>query len=284
MSELDSLELANRLQRCMDDLPPLSPTISKVLQVVRRQEASPGDLVQVIKLDPVLTARVLRLINSPFFGMENVTSVSRAVVMLGFNTVKNLVLSSALAGILPQEERDASDEPWNHALAVGVSARALTRVMGMPRDEQEAAFIGGLMHDLGKILTTRFFAHEMQQCRVLQETGLSELDAEMQVLGTTHDVIGGMLARKWQFPSVLITSVEMHHNPPLEGPGWRESCITSLANGMYYHLGMGSGQDGASAMYLPTLWRVLGISEYDCSKALECIPEEIEAARIFLDR
>lgn len=276
-----------RIQRHLEDLPALSPTVTKVLQIVNNPDASANDLIQVIKLDPVLTAQVLRLINSPFFGMSNVSSVGRALVAVGFNTVKNLVLSSALAGIMAPGADQEAELLWSHSLAVGVSARCLARAMNLPREEQEAAFIAGLMHDLGKILLQKHFKVELAQIRRLEAQGVAEIDAERTVLGVTHEAIGGMLGRKWKFPPGLVYGVEFHHSPVWQGTGAVESCLTCLSNAMYYRLGFGSdagNRDHAEIVIPPGLWRVLGLNEAQVRSILAQVPEEVDAARQFLGR
>lgn len=284
MADSDLQTLSHRIQRSLDDLPPLSPTVAKVLQLVGSPDASANELIQVIKMDPVLTAKVLRLINSPWFGLENVTSVARALVVLGFNTVKNLALSSALSGLLTQGADDAGNELWTHSLGVGVAARAIARAMGIPREDQEAAFIGGLMHDLGRVLITKYFQPEMKRSLALQASGLAELEAEEQVFGTTHEVIGGMLGRKWQFPASLLVSVEYHHRPILKGLGARESSLTCLANGMYYRKGLGSIPKHEIPPLPPAIWTVLNLTQEQIDEAMEQVPEELESAKLFLGR
>lgn len=278
-------ERFERIQKHLEDLPALSPTVTKVLQIVNNPDASANDLIQVIKLDPVLTAKVLRLINSPFFGMSNVTSIGRALVAVGFNTVKNLVLSSALAGILAQSGDQEAERLWSHSLAVGVSARCLARALKLPREEHEAAFIAGLMHDLGKILLLKHFKSDLEPISQLQKQGKSEIEAERLVLGTTHEAVGGMLGRKWQFPPNLIAGVEFHHTPLLKGDGALQSCLTCLANAMYYRMGFGGDElDHELPVIPPELWKVLAITEEEARAALEQVPEEVEAARQFLGR
>lgn len=273
------------IHRHLDDLPPLSPTVTKVLQIVNNPDASANDLIQVIKLDPVLTAKVLRLINSPFFGMSNVTSVGRALVAVGFNTVKNLVLSSALAGILAQGSDPEAERLWTHSLSVGVSARCLARAIGLVREEQEAAFITGLMHDLGKILLNKHFKPELVQVRALIQNGKSEVQAELEVLGMTHEAVGGMLGRKWQFPPGLVAGVEFHHHPILSGVGARESCLTYLANVMNYELGFeGVDPQNRHISPDPRVFAFLHLTHEAAISALASVAEELDNARQFLGR
>lgn len=277
-----------RILRHLDDLPALSPTVTKVLQIVNNPDASANDLIQVIKLDPVLTAKVLRLINSPFFGMSNVSSIGRALVAVGFNTVKNLVLSSALAGILSHAHDPEAERLWSHSLAVGVAARCLARAMKLGRDEQESIFIAGLMHDLGKILLLKHFKPELLQVMALEQQGMREIDAEIMVLGISHEQVGGLLGRRWQFPALLVAGVEAHHVPRLTGEGARESCLVSLANQMYYELGFEAQHTTLSEALLKppplpaALWKVLGLTEAQAREALVQVPEEVESARQFL--
>ncbi len=271
-----------RIQRCMDDLPPLSPTVTKVLLYANASSARADELVRLIKLDPVLTARVLKLINSPFYGMNNVTSVARALVMLGFNTVKNLVLSSALVGFFAEDERSGR-ELSVHSIYVAVAARALARRARLPREIQEASFTGGLTHDLGHIVVSRFFPKELEDCRMQEAQGIPQLEAEMRIFGMTHEFIGGQLGRRWQLPSIILAAVESHHMPRLIGEGAEVSCLTHIANVMYYSSGLGI-RCGASIPELSgEALELLGLTDSDVDAALLGIPDEVEMARVFLE-
>src|SRR5210317_2212987 len=143
-----------RIQAYIARIPSLSTTVIKVLETCNDPRASANDLHRIISLDPVLTGRVLRLINSAYYSLGvPITSLTRAVVMLGLNTVKNLALSFAILENLRSNGSFSvfsPDEFWTHSLCVGVIAKSLAAVKGNTPQGLEAFFVAGLLHDLGK--------------------------------------------------------------------------------------------------------------------------------------
>ena len=136
-------------------MPSLSTTVGKVLEICSRPDTAPNDLNKVISLDPVLTGQVLKLINSAYYSLMNkVTSLTRAIIMLGLNTVKNLALSTAIIRCVGQAKKSKSlpiKDFWAHSISVGVMAKLLAAEQGIPLVEREEYFVAGLLHDLGKV-------------------------------------------------------------------------------------------------------------------------------------
>ncbi len=135
------------IQQYIDRMPSLSTTVTKVLQVCNTPNTSANDLNKVILLDPVLTGQVLKLINSAYYSLPNqITSLARAIIMLGLNTVKNLALSTAVIGTLGKKDSFKSlsmDSYWTHSLCVGVTSKALAVQLGVPVAEREEYFVAG---------------------------------------------------------------------------------------------------------------------------------------------
>ena len=145
----------DKIRVFVDKMPSLSTTVGKVLEICSRPDTAPNDLNKVISLDPVLTGQVLKLINSAYYSLMNkVTSLTRAIIMLGLNTVKNLALSTAIIRCVGQAKKSKAlpiKDFWEHSIGVGVMAKLLAAERGMPLAEREEYFVAGLLHDLGKI-------------------------------------------------------------------------------------------------------------------------------------
>ena len=145
----------DKIRVFVDKMPSLSTTVGKVLEICSRTDTAPNDLNKVISLDPVLTGQVLKLINSAYYSLMNkVTSLTRAIIMLGLNTVKNLALSTAIIRCVGQAKKSKAlpiKEFWAHSIGVGVTAKLLAAERGLPLAEREEYFVAGLLHDLGKI-------------------------------------------------------------------------------------------------------------------------------------
>ena len=157
----------NRVRAAIARMPSLSTTVVKVLETCNEPLASANDLQKVISLDPVLTGRVLKLVNSAYFALgQPITSLTRAIIMLGVNTVKNLALSYT---ILKNMKGSGSfqaftvDDFWLHCLGVGVVAKSLAAIKGLLPGEQEEYFVAGLLHDLGKLPLNKQFSREYYQ-------------------------------------------------------------------------------------------------------------------------
>ena len=147
--------LSDKIKDFILKMPSLPVSAGKVLEVCKNINVNPSDLNQVISLDPVLTGKLLQLINSAYYGLgTHITSVIRAITMLGLNTVKNLVLSTAILSILPKN-KDINglnmEGFWHHSLCVGVTSKLLAEKQGIDSKYHNEYFTAGLLHDLGKI-------------------------------------------------------------------------------------------------------------------------------------
>src|SRR5512136_3225388 len=151
----DKERLLAIIQTYINKMPSLPITVAKILEVCINPKTSPSDLNQVIALDPVLMGRVMKLINSAYYSLNNqITSLVRAIIMLGINTVKNLALSTAVLGNLSSKKNFQAlniDGFWRHSLCVGVTAKLIAAKRKRDAKQLEEYFVSGLLHDIGKI-------------------------------------------------------------------------------------------------------------------------------------
>lgn len=199
-----------------EGMPSLSPVLGKINQMAREMETSPRDLVRVIMLDPTLTAQVLKLVNSSFYGLaQRVSSLAQAVVLLGMNTVKNIAVSTALLSTVYLRDRRSPIPPdafWRHCLGVAVACRMLARSRGADAETGELYFIAGLLHDIGKILFVRADAERYSRAILeSRDHGVCLWFAEMAHFGCTHMESGALLARTWNLDASLAQVIECHH-------------------------------------------------------------------------
>jgi putative nucleotidyltransferase with HDIG domain len=199
-------------------LPSLSTTAAKVLETCNNPQSSPNDLNRVIGMDPVLAGQVLRLTNSAYYSLRHpISSLTRAIIMLGINTVKNLVLSFAILERLRNRQsfRALSAEKfWAHSLSVGVIAKCIAMSRGVSISDQEEFFVCGLLHDLGKIPLNHQFPDEYFQALDLAKRSRWPLaHAESVVFGIDHGAIGRLIARKWRLSPAFIEALGCHHQP-----------------------------------------------------------------------
>ncbi len=226
-----------KLERCIENIPALSTTVCKVMEVCGRTNSSPNELHKIISLDPVLAGQVLRLVNSAYYSFANkITSLSRGIVMLGMNTVKNMALSLAVIGAVNTMKKEgglATDLFWEHSLAAAVSARLLGGELGGRSNQQlDELFLAGLLHDIGKI---PFGAEYTEVLRLAEEEQIPLLAAEQQFLGMDHQQVGALIAEKWQLDGVVCDSISSHHNvDTLRSLGERADTVAIVALGNMY--------------------------------------------------
>ncbi len=271
-------------------MPSLSTTVIKVLETCNDPRASANDLQRIISLDPVLTARVLRLINSAYYSPGvPITSLTRAIVMLGLNTVKNLALSFAILENLRSNRSFSvfsSDEFWTHSLCVGVIAKLLAAFKGDTPHRLEAYFVAGLLHDLGKIPLNRQFPEEYHRAWEAADKDQDTLrHSEMKLLGMDHCTVGCMIAKKWRLGSTLVETLSHHHNPDDSSKADRDFVfIISLANQFTNYLSIGSAGDGfTDEQLIEYLNGKVGVDWKILHELGETVMNEIGKAKIFLE-
>lgn len=277
------------IQEYIDRMPSLSTTVTKVMEVCNTPNTSANDLNKVIMLDPVLTGQVLKLINSAYYSLPNqITSLARAIIMLGLNTVKNLALSTAVIGTLGKKDSFKSlsmDAYWAHSICVGVTAKALAARLGVPVAEREEYFVAGMLHDLGKIPINNCFPAEYTQALQLADLEQGSLiQAEGVILGFDHGVAGQMIAKKWQLNSTLVEALYHHHAPEMASEENRRLVtVVALANVFANIFEIGSAGDlfPENSFILNNLDSV-GMRWSDLASLLDTVTGEINKAQVFL--
>ena len=279
-----------KIQRFIAHMPSLSTTVAKVLQICNDPKSSANDLNKVISLDPVLTGQVLKLINSAYYGLPNrITSLTRAIVMLGLNTVKNLVLATSVLSSFKGNKAMRGlhmDEFWEHSLGVGVTARVLSRLFKVPAQEQEEYFVTGLLHDLGKLpIMASFPSLYIQVIKMGAEQNLRSFDAENHILGFDHCQVNQLIFARWKLGETMRNAAVFHHRPYTDEARQTKLLFSvSLANETAQKFKeqewvYPSGQDDLFQL----LAKTCGV-ELDQIFALhEDIEQQIEKARIFLN-
>lgn len=210
-----SPELSQKLAAAVDGMPAFPKSVQAILDLTRDVNCTPKDLVQVIDKDPVVTVKILKVINSAYYSLpKQVTSINHAVVFLGFNTIKNLALGIAAIGMLPKSNAAGFDvqQYLLHSLATAnIAKRIASDVEGAdPMD----CFIAGLLHDFGKVVFAQFMPNEFRQAlEACKENGSSLHEALRQIIGVDHAVVGGMLVEKWRFAPNLVETIQNMHGP-----------------------------------------------------------------------
>jgi HD-like signal output (HDOD) protein len=209
------------LQR-VKDLPPLPAVINEVRRVLEEDEGTAKDLARVVLGDPALAAKILRLANSPFYGMSHrISTIQHAVVVLGFRTTGLMVQALAVQGQLMSHGSQGSGRYdtrrlWRHALAAGIGTRLLAQ--GTPRlslQMVEEGFLAGLLHDIGKLVLVHYVPDLAERLQAVEHTEplLPDYLVERQAIGFDHHEIGAALLEHWRFPPLFVEVARGHHEP-----------------------------------------------------------------------
>lgn len=211
---LDTTLLRKKVER-LEGLPTLPSVAGHLVSLTRSPRTSATEVGDLISQDQALTARVLKLVNSAFYGFPKaITTVNHAVVILGFSRVKNIVLAASAFGLSRGGGASRLDLPrhWEHSLGAAVAARVTARTLH--QGDPEDAFVCGLLHDIGKLVLAQLLPKEFDACVARAAADGSLLyDAEKEVLGLAHPEVGRWLAERWKLPANIQAAIRYHHTP-----------------------------------------------------------------------
>ena len=269
-------------------MPSLPVTVSKILQVCNDPNTSPTDLNQIISLDPVLMGRVMRLINSAYYSLPNkITSLVRAIIMLGINTVKNLALSTAvLANLGKGDESQAinMDGFWRHSLCVGVTAKAIARMRKVSHQAIEGYFVAGILHDIGKIpLNNRLSKVYVDIVGATDLNHAPLYQTEQEMMGINHSDVGKLIIQSWSLGKD-IEDVVLYHHKINEYDGEHKDIVYSIiaANWFANNYEIGFSGDHYPDKIEDEVFSYLGINYSFFDDLEEKVIADIEKASIFL--
>ncbi len=208
---------AAAVRQYIEKMPSLPTTVTKILQICNNPTTSPADLNKVISLDPVLMGKVMKLINSAYYGLsQEITSLVRAIIMLGINTVKNLALSTAVLGSLGNNKNFQAlnlEGFWRHSLCVGVTAKLVAKKRGVEAKKLEEYFVAGLLHDIGKIPLNNRFSDEYVMTMSTSDRDHSPLyKAEREIMQVDHTEVGRQIGEAWRLGEEICDAIRYHHS------------------------------------------------------------------------
>jgi putative nucleotidyltransferase with HDIG domain len=280
--------LRGKIEAYIKNMPSLSTTMSKVLEVCNNPHTSSVDLNRVISLDPILVGRVLKLINSAYYGLEQqVTNLVRAVIMLGINTVKNLALSSAVMGNFKPGEFQGLDSEgyWRHSLCVGVAAKLIARKRGVDPKLLEEYFTAGLLHDIGKIpLNAALPRGYLLAVKDADSRNIPLFQGETENLGLNHNEAGALVVKAWRIEGALGDAVIHHHNYT-DYAGKHKDLLYTIVAANYFASFTEIGFSGSRHPHRPEnmVWETLGLTWENVEEIRPVVDNEIEKAQVFLN-
>jgi putative nucleotidyltransferase with HDIG domain len=205
----DARKLVERVLDQIEHLPTLPQVVANLLTMT---ESPSVDAMKLSKaLDQSLAAKVLKVANSAFYGKRKVNTISQGIVIIGFDAVKEIILTTSLFHTF-HEAQDIQDlQPlWQHSLECAMIAKRLAWIYRY--EILDEAYFSGLIHDIGKLVIQQYFPEADQQIRKLMEEGVESLEGEKQILSINHAEIGGKMVQRWNFPAGLVDAVIHHHD------------------------------------------------------------------------
>ena len=242
------------------------PAVAKrLLELVANPAVTLTEISHFISSDPVLTARVLRMVNSPVYGFPGrISSVNQAVLLLGLNVVKGLLFGVTVFDLMQQ----AMIGLWEHSLGCAILSRLIAKKKGL-KDPEEAS-IYGLLHDMGKVILVIQFPEEYEKVmREAEEKGLTVYEVESDYFSTTHATVGAWIAEQWSFPAPIIDVIRHHHKPHLSKSIPMETAVVHFADVLLRGKGFGFAGDSAMPALHPSAWELLELSEGDIKDMLK---------------
>ena len=259
--------------------PSMPGSTEKLLKLLDNPDTSAAHIGQFLRYDPGLSAKLLKLTNSAYFGLPcKVGSVKQAVVLLGWRRLVQLVMASCVNAVMdkPVPGYDLSaGELWRHSIAVSVAAEDLAKELKISASEE--IFTAALLHDVGKLVFGRFVKEDLEKIETEASIGISFEVAERIVLGTDHAEIGAQILKNWSFPTALVNAVRWHHDPDSAGKTDILVDIVHVANILCLMIGIGVGREGLCYEPSPLATKRLGLRtthiEMVASRTLQYVDE-----------
>ncbi len=293
MEAYESLNMSKNLQRKkieqIENLPTLPEVASRLMRVINDPITTAVDVASLISRDPSLTAKVLRLANSAFYGIpRTVTTVHNAVVILGLKVINTMVFSISVVKMFPDEGKDTGfsrREFWAHSLACAVLARALaTRMRRIALFDPEECFCAGLIHDIGRVVLDQFFHEEFIAAHQLaRKENISLGEAEKKIFGFDHADVGDWLTARWELPQEIRLPI-VHHHHPREAPMAKEvSGLVHLADYLCYQIDFGTPGIKTQPVFDAELAAQLGFSNEDFDTIRAEALEDITKIKVVME-
>ncbi|PLX15806.1 MAG: HD family phosphohydrolase [Candidatus Muiribacterium halophilum] len=272
--------------RKIEEIPTLPSVAAKVLEVANSENSTATDLNRVISQDAALTTKTLKLVNSAYYGFpRTVTKITEAIVILGFNAVKNLALSVSVCEFFNKADDNFDRRKlWLHSVGVAVTTGLIAKKLNIPGDNEEA-FIAGLLHDIGIIIEDQFLHDEfIESLKVAKEKDIPIEHAEKEVLGMDHASIGKKILQSWKLPGNLSKIIGFHHEPQYAyADTKRDTAIIYIADLICKLKKIGFDGDTVIPKLRVEAFKALGLKKEDIKEIAKDVDEELKKAEDFIN-
>ncbi len=269
MSRAEQLKaITKRIQ----SLPSLPQVVQKLTTMVESPDVTAKEMGRLISSDQVLSAKVLKLVNSPFYGFPGrISSISHAIILLGFNVIKGVVLSASVFDLMERSMVGL----WEHSLGTAIVSGTISRTLKM--SEPEEISTAALLHDIGKVLIRVSLSGDYDRIdSLVRGTGCSFREAELEVLGVDHAEIGSWLAEEWSLPERLSIPISFHHDPASAIKLKERVAVVHIADSIVRAYGVGNAGDQWVSHISPAAWEFIGMDTVDLVPLMRQIMTDLE--------
>lgn len=269
-----TLEELKKIIDGITDLPSLPSVIVKVMEVLNNPKSSAQDVKKIIENDYIQTVRILRVANSSYYSFpQKISTVTTAIVLLGFSEIKNLLLSSSVYDFFEKNKGEkqfvfSQTKFLDHSIGVAIAARTIGEFISY--DEPEELFVGGLLHDIGKVIMHQFMEEDFEKLikNVIKTKSLM-YKKEKRILGYNHPEVGMMLAKKWKLADKISDMIAYHHRPFLSKNYKREAAIINLADCIARALEIGYAGDDQVPIVTTKVFSLTGLKIRDIKPLMQ---------------
>lgn len=253
----------------IDSIPTIPVVVRKLLKTVDSPSISLGEIGEIITKDQALTARLLKMVNSPIYGFPGrISSVSQALILLGLNVVKGMLLSISVFEMMEKTMVGL----WEHSLCTAIAARAIAIKKGLK--DPEEVMVSALLHDIGKVALKIKFPEEYEKALSISDREEKLIrESEETVFSISHAEVGGWLTEKWYFPRSLTEPIAYHHRPILSKQAPERTALVHVADILVRARGVGFGGDNLVPPVNAKVWEELSLSKTDIKEIMVVIDD-----------
>jgi len=275
---VESVDIRRRMGT-LRNVPTLPDVFGKIIPLMESPSAGAQDISNIISSDQALSAKILRVVNSAFYGFPGrISNISHALIILGFDVVKGLILSTAVFDMM---KTGGLHGLWKHSLGCAAAARVIARKTNSPNPDEIST--SALLHDIGKVVIRIELPDESALInQLVAEKEISTYDAEQEILGFNHADVGGWLCHEWHLPARLAEPITHHHNPHLSKSALVPTATVNFADSLTRGIGFGSGGDDLVPQIDPQAWAALDIGDSLLEEIIKETYDKLEVADDYL--
>ena len=282
MTEILASEIANQTV----EIATLPEVTMKIIEVVQDPRSTAHDLHNIVRNDPALSSRVLRVVNSAFYGLPGqIGSIDRAIMLLGLNAVKNIAIAASISKMFKANNVNddfSGRDLWTHCVAVGAANKLITTAIGLALPDE--AFLAGLIHDIGLVAVLQCHCEQLPEIVRMAKSGIPFCKAEEAVIGANHQEIGVALTEKWKFPRSFQFVSGYHHAPEeLAKENRLLSVVTHISDVICARQGIGLKITIDTETPQSELLDEIGLSCEQLDQITGNIDEELETVRALIE-